>query len=344
MRYDIVAGEELKNIMMGTLADPIPFNEDMSKGGYSAAPFSRAFIAERSAVFGVTADVYREKLGAFLSVLNALGAEDEIHLYFGEDETCLANRAFLLGYLSDKAGTVRLHVVDEYTGRELSTEVQGWILSHQDIGYRDFTLPLLPGIDEKTFVGVRLPLLKKYAKSLDSKSKAEFLAGLPHKYHEENILHAFILSDMKDYDAFIRYVDAFLPYVANWSVCDTLCNKHLNKHKDELIHVVYRWMESDEVYRVRYAVKCLMNYYLSEDFDPEHLRRVEHIHLDEYYVRMMIAWYVATGLAKNYESFLPAIQQRHFDTFTHNKAIQKAIESYRVSDEHKAYLKTLKIK
>ena len=223
-------------------------------------------------------------------------------------------------------------------------KIRDYLLSKQDIKYRDFTLPLLPNIDEKTFIGVRLPIIKKYAKDLDEKSRIEFLNSLPHQYHEENILHAFMLSNIKDYDTFIELTDKFLPYVSNWSVCDTICNKHLNKFKDRLILDVYKWLKSDEIYRVRYAVKCLMNYYLNEDFKEEHLVKVEQVKLDDYYVRMMIAWYLATGLAKNYDSFVKVIEEHKFDTFTHNKAIQKAIESYRVSDEHKAYLKTLKVK
>ena len=224
------------------------------------------------------------------------------------------------------------------------TEIQTYLFSQQDRKYRDFTLPLLPNIDEKTFIGVRLPVLKKYAKELDAKSRDEFLQTLPHRYHEENTLHAMILSNIKDYDAFLRLVDVFLPYVTNWSVCDTLCNKYLVKYKPQLIQEVYQWLKSDEIYRVRYAVKCLMNYYLNEDFREEHLRKVAQIKLEDYYVRMMIAWYLATGLAKNYGSFVKAIEERWFEPFTHNKAIQKAIESYRVSEEHKAYLRTLKIK
>ena len=223
-------------------------------------------------------------------------------------------------------------------------KIREYLLSKQDTGYRNFTLPLLPNINEKTFIGVRLPIIKKYAKDLDEDSRIKFLNSLPHLYHEENILHAFILSNIKDYDEFIKYVDAFLPYVTNWSVCDTICNKHLNRFKSRLIKDVYRWLESDEIYRVRYAVKCLMNYYLNEDFKEEHLQKVEQVKLEDYYVRMMIAWYLATGLAKNYDSFIKVIEERRFDEFTHNKAIQKAVESYRVSDEHKVYLKTLKIK
>ena len=222
--------------------------------------------------------------------------------------------------------------------------VQEYLLSQKDQKYRDFILPLIPNVDEKTFIGVRLPIIKKYAKDLDEKTRKGFLNSLPHYYHEENLLHAFILSNIKDFDEFIKYVDAFLPYVSNWSVCDTICNKHLNKYKDRLIDEIYRWLKSDELDRVRYAVKCLMSYYLNENFKEEHIARVAEVKLDDYYVRMMIAWYIATGLAKNYDDFIKVIENKIFDAFTHNKAIQKAVESYRVSDEHKAYLKTLKIK
>ena len=221
-------------------------------------------------------------------------------------------------------------------------EIQKYLLSQADQKYRAFTLSLIPNVDEKTFIGVRLPILKKYAKQLDNKE--EFLDCLPHEYHEENILHAFILSSIKDYDEFIRRVDAFLPYVSNWSVCDTICNKHLNKHKDKLINEIYKWLKSNQLYRVRYAVKCLMNYYLGEDFKKEHIDKVSEIKLDDYYVKMMIAWYLATGLAKNYDDFIIPIEEGKFDNFTHNKAIQKAVESFRVSDEHKTYLKSLKRK
>ena len=223
------------------------------------------------------------------------------------------------------------------------TEIQKFLFSQYDKKYRDFTLPLMPTVDEKTVIGVRLPILKKYAKDLDEKSKNDFLDSLPHEYHEENILHAFILSNIKDYDLFVKRVDAFLPCVTNWSVCDTLCNKHLNKYKDRLIVDVYKWLKSKEIYRVRYAVKCLMNSYLGDDFKEEHIQRVAEIKLDDYYVKMMVAWYLATGLAKNYNQFVKAIEEKRFDSVTHNKAIQKAVESYRVSDEHKQYLKTLKV-
>lgn len=222
--------------------------------------------------------------------------------------------------------------------------IHEYLLSQQDIKYRNFTLPLIPDVDEKTFIGVRLPVIKKYAKDLPEKDRLEFIKDLPHQYHEENILHAFILSNMKDYDEFLNYVNEFLPYVSNWSVCDTICNKNLTKYRPQLIKEIYKWLKSDELYRVRYAVKCLMNYYLGEDFKEEHIQKVSEVKLDDYYVKMMIAWYLATGLAKNYDSFIKAVEEHRFDAVTHNKAIQKAVESYRVSEEHKAYLKTLKVK
>ena len=224
------------------------------------------------------------------------------------------------------------------------TEIQKHLFVLQDEGYRRFTLPLIPSIDEETFIGVRLPEIKKYGKSLDDKTKKALLDSLPHTYHEENILHAFLLNDIKDYEEFLLRVDAFLPFVTNWSVSDSICNKHLDKHKKELLPVIYSWLKSKELYRVRYAVKCLMNYYLGDDFNEEHIVHVREVHLDDYYVKMMVAWYLATGLAKNYEPFLKAIEERWFDEFTHNKAIQKAVESFRVCEEHKVYLKTLKIK
>ena len=224
------------------------------------------------------------------------------------------------------------------------TSIQRDLLSFQDESYRAFTLPLIPNVDPETFIGVRLPVIKKYAKELSEKERDAFLGDLPHRYHEENILHAFILSSIKGYDEFVLRADAFLPHVSNWSVCDTICNKYLTKYRPRLILDIYQWLQSEEIYRVRYAIKCLMSYFLGEDFSCEHLKAVKEVKLTDYYVEMMIAWYLATGLAKNYDAFLLPLEEGWFDPFTHNKAIQKAIESHRVSEEHKAYLRTLKIK
>lgn len=224
------------------------------------------------------------------------------------------------------------------------TDIQKYLLSQADQKYRDFTLPLIPNVDEKTFIGVRLPIIKKYVKELNDKDRDIFLNSLPHQYHEENILHALILSNIKDYNEFISRINIFLPYVSNWAVCDSICNKYLSKYLDKLIKEIYVWLKSKEIYRVRYAIKCLMTYYLGDEFKDEHLLKLEEVKLDDYYVKMMVAWYLATGLAKNYDSFAKAIEEQKFDVFTHNKAIQKAVESYRVSEEHKTYLKSLKIK
>lgn len=223
-------------------------------------------------------------------------------------------------------------------------KVKNFLLANIDEEYREFTLPLIPNIDKDSFLGVRLPLLKKFAKELSESERAKFMDYLPHHYHEENVLHSLILSSIKDYDLFMKRVDEFLPFVNNWAVCDSVCNKHLEKHKDKLIKEIYKWLKSNEVYRVRYAIKCLMSYYLDKSFSTEHLKKVEQVTLDDYYVKMMIAWYIATGLAKNYEDFIKPIEEKSFDVFIHNKAIQKAVESYRVSDEHKVYLKSLKRK
>lgn len=224
------------------------------------------------------------------------------------------------------------------------TGIQKYLLSQADQKYRDFTLPLIPYVDKNTFIGVRLPIIKKYVKELNDKDRDIFLNSLPHQYHEENILHALILSNIKDYNEFISRINIFLPYVSNWTVCDSICNKYLSKYLDKLIKEIYVWLKSKEIYRVRYAIKCLMTYYLGDEFKDEHLLKVEEVKLDDYYVKMMVAWYLATGLAKNYDSFVKAIEENKFDKFTHNKAIQKAVESYRVSEEHKIYLKSLKIK
>ena len=221
-------------------------------------------------------------------------------------------------------------------------KIKEFLLANQDIEYRDFTLPLIPNIDKDSFIGVRLPIIKKYSKELDNKTKLDFINCLPHQYHEENVLHSLILSNIKEYDEFINNVNSFLPYVNNWAVCDSICNKYLVKHKDKLVKEIYAWLKSKEIYRVRYAVKCLMSYYLDDDFLEEHIDRVNEVKLDDYYVKMMIAWYLATGLAKQYDSFIKAIEEKRFDKDIHNKAIRKAIESFRVSDEHKEYLRSLK--
>ena len=221
--------------------------------------------------------------------------------------------------------------------------IQEYLFANKDEEYRSFTISLIPNIDPNFIVGVKVPLIKNYSKTLNKEEISYFLNSLPHKYHEENLLHAILLSNIKDYDEFINEINRFLPFVNNWAVSDTISNKNLNKYKDKLINEIFVWLKSKEVYRVRYAIKCLMNYYLDKDFKEIYLDKVKEVKLDDYYIKMMIAWYIAIGLAKNYDDFIKVIERHEFDTFINNKSIQKAIESYRVSDEHKKYLKTLKI-
>ena len=215
----------------------------------------------------------------------------------------------------------------------------------QDLKYRDFSHSLMPTVDKEKVIGVRTPALRKLAKELskDERSK-NFMSSLPHVYYEENNLHAFLIEQIKDFDTAISEIDRFLPYVDNWATCDCMSPKAFKKDLDRLLTKIDQWLSSSHTYTVRYGICTLMRYYLDSRFTPDLLKKVAEIRSDEYYVKMMIAWYFATALAKQYDATLPYISEKKLDKWTHNKAIQKAIESYRVTDEHKAYLKTLKIK
>lgn len=215
----------------------------------------------------------------------------------------------------------------------------------QDIKYRDFQCKLIPGIDVETVIGVRTPQLRAYAKELFKAGEyKEFLNELPHKYYDENNLHGFILCLIKDYDEALAELERFLPYVDNWATCDLMRPNAFDKNRDRLIEDIRRWMASDEVYTIRFGEEMLMTFFLDDDFEVEYLDWVATIRSEEYYVNMMTAWFFATALAKQYDATLPYIEGMRLDKWTHNKAIQKARESYRVSDDQKAYLKTLKIK
>ncbi len=191
---------------------------------------------------------------------------------------------------------------------------------------------------------MRTPELRKYAKELSKRDDINtFLDKLPHDYFDENQLHAFIISGIKDYDTCMNEVERFLPYVNNWATCDQLSPKVFSKHRKELLEHIKKWIESDKTYTVRFAVGMLMQHFLDEDFDMRYPDMVSKIRSDEYYINMMIAWYFATALAKQYDSILPFIEDGRLDVWTHNKTIQKAVESYRITDEQKAYLKSLKV-
>lgn len=215
------------------------------------------------------------------------------------------------------------------------------LFAMQDLKYAEFQRRLIPNIEPDTIIGVRTPELRKYAKKM---MNGEKLGALPHKYFDENQLHAFAISGMKDFQNCIEELNRFLPFVDNWATCDQMSPKIFKKHKNELLEHIKIWIESDKTYTVRFAIGMLMEHFLGEDFDIKYLDMVASIRSDEYYVNMMIAWYFATALAKKYEQTLPYIENVKLQIWTHNKAIQKAIESYRITTEQKNYLRNLKIK
>ena len=224
-------------------------------------------------------------------------------------------------------------------------EILERLMALQDVGYRDFHRKLVPTMEPEKVIGVRTPELRQLAREIVRAGEAEaFLACLPHEYFEENQLHAFIISNIKEYDECLRRVREFLPYVDNWATCDQLLPKVFRKHRRELLQEIRGWLKSGETYTVRFAIGMLMSHFLDEDFDNAYLDMVAGIRSEEYYINMMIAWYFATALAKQYEAALPYIEEKRLDTWTHNKAIQKAIESRRVSSEHKDCLRGLKIR
>lgn len=213
----------------------------------------------------------------------------------------------------------------------------------QDIAYRDFHSKLMPTVNKEHIIGVRTPDLRKLAKEISKTDYAkEFLEILPHKYYEENNLHAFLIEEIKDYGACISELNRFLPFVDNWATCDMMRPKILAKYPDKLLCEIEKWMNSDDVYAVRFGVEMLMFHYLGDNFSPEYPKRISQIKSDEYYIRMMVAWYFATALAKRYDDVIPYIENNVLDTDTHNKTIRKAIESYRITDEQKSYLRKLK--
>ena len=219
------------------------------------------------------------------------------------------------------------------------------LLQMQDEKYRDFQVKLFPTIDANTIIGVRTPNLRKYAKELiKSNNYRSFLEELPHKYFDENQLHAFLLSEIKDFDECVILVNKFLPYVDNWATCDQMSPKIFKKYYDKLLIEIKNWLNSKETYTIRFGIGMLMQHFLDDDFKVEYLRMVSKIKSKEYYVNMMRAWFFATALAKQYEKTIPFIENHKLDTWTHNKTIQKAIESYRITDEQKEYLRSLKIK
>ena len=223
-------------------------------------------------------------------------------------------------------------------------EIVDLLYAKQDLKYRDFQAPLFPNISKEKMIGVRTPDLKKLAKELnDSDLAKEFIETLPHDYFDENQLHAFLISLIKDYDTCLKEVNRFLPYIDNWGTCDQLSPKVFAKHKDELIISIKKWLKSKHTYTVRFAIGMLLALYLDDSFKEEYMKLVSNIRSEEYYINMMIAWYFATALAKQWDTVIKYIENKKLSTWVHNKTIQKAVESYRISDEQKVYLKGLKV-
>ncbi len=213
-----------------------------------------------------------------------------------------------------------------------------------DKKYGEFQSKLIPTIPAETIIGVRTPVLRKLAKELiKDEHCSEFLRELPHKYFDENQLHGFIISEMRDFQSCMEETEIFLPYIDNWATCDQTAPKIFKKHKNELLPYIKKWLASERTYTVRFAFGMLMTHYLDEDFRPEYLEPAAEIKSEEYYINMEIAWYMATALAKQWSDTIPYIENKKLDKWVHNKTIQKARESRRITDEQKEYLKELKI-
>lgn len=222
-------------------------------------------------------------------------------------------------------------------------EIQERLKNLKDETYRDFQSKLVPNISKETILGVRTPALRALAKELKGTKEAEaFLKELPHTYYEENLLHFFLISFIKDFDECAEAVDEFLPYVDCWPVCDQASPKVFAKNHEKLLPLIQTWIASDHVYTKRFGIRMLMNEFLGEDFKPKYLEWVSKVEGEDYYIKMMVAWYFATALAKQYDESVVYIEERRLEPWTHKKAIQKAVESFRVSEEHKQYLKTLR--
>ena len=225
--------------------------------------------------------------------------------------------------------------------------IQQQLFELQDLKYRDFHAKLVPGMNVNDIIGVRTPELRKFAKQLAKDERVgDFLAVLPHRYLDEMNLHGFIISELKDYNECLEEIERFLPYVNNWATCDLLSPKAFKQKKNRvrLIEDIKRWMASDEPFIIRFGIEMLMSFYLDEDFKPEYLKWVSDIRHEHYYVKMMVAWYFATALAKQWESTLPYIVESTLEKWTHNKAIQKAVDSYRITPKQKELLKSYRVK
>ena len=217
------------------------------------------------------------------------------------------------------------------------------LIEEKDDAYKKFQARLVPNIPSETILGVRTPQMRKIAKEVfESEYRDTFLTDLPHKYYEENLIHFFVVALIKDFDDCVKAVEVFLPYIDCWPVSDQASPKSFKRNHQKLLPYIKKWISSQHIYTARFGIRMLMNEYLGEDFEEEYLALVARIKGEDYYLKMMIAWFFATALAKRYDESVKYIETRRLDEWVHQKAIQKALESYRVTDEHKEYLKTLR--
>ncbi|MDO4765812.1 MAG: DNA alkylation repair protein [Eubacteriales bacterium] len=220
------------------------------------------------------------------------------------------------------------------------------LLALKDEPYKDFNRKLIPNVPEESMIGIRTPELRKLAKKLwkeDRERCMDFMDSLPHTYFEENNLHAFFIEEIKDLEDTLKRTEQFLPYIDNWATCDTFSPKVFKKHPNFLLEYIRKWLKSDKTYTIRYGIGLLLSNYLDAEFQPEYLEWVCAVKSEEYYVKMMIAWYFSFALVKQYDVTLPVIKEQRLEKWTHNKAIQKARESSRISRERKEYLNSLKV-
>ena len=226
----------------------------------------------------------------------------------------------------------------------MTADIVSRLREMSDPAYRDFTASLIPTVDAERVIGVRIPELRRMAKEMTREKSADaFLSDLPHRYLEEDMLHSILLSAERDYGRLISGLEAFLPCVDNWAVCDALRPAAFKKHPEDLPGRVWDWLDSGRPYTVRFGIAVLMTYYLDGAFERSQMERVAAVRSGEYYVNMMIAWYFATALAKQYDTAVTFLEEQRLDRWCHNRTIRKATESFRVTDEHKAYLRSLKV-
>lgn len=223
-------------------------------------------------------------------------------------------------------------------------KIQAELFELQDEKYRDFHSKLIPDMEKENIIGIRTPVLRKYAKQFaKTEDVAAFLQDIPHTYYEENNLHMMLITSIKEYDKCLKEIEKFLPYIDNWATCDLPAPKCFAGHKEELLPHIKQWIHSGETYTIRYGIGMLMRLYLDEDFKPEYADLVAGVTSEEYYVNMMIAWYMATALAKQWDAIIPYVEEHRFSDWVHRKTIQKAVESYRITDEQKGYLRSLRV-